>query len=98
MLNRSESLKGGVRRQNKKNDGHISYITGHYIKHMDGVDLLDSLIGFWYHTIFGHLIDIVVINENLCCGIRLRRKPSNIEQEPIAKKSVPGKKYQPVQR
>ena len=61
-------------------------VTGHYIKHMEGVGLLDSLIGFWYHTIFGHLIDIVVINENLCCGIRLRRKPSNIEQEPIAKK------------
>ena len=53
---------------------------------MEGVDLLDSLIGFWYHTIFGHLIDLVVISENLFCGIRLRGKPSNIEQEPVAKK------------
>ena len=82
----------------QKIDGQISYVTGHYIKHMEGVDLLNSLIGFWYHTIFGHLIDIVVINENLCCGIRLRGKPLNIEQEPIARKSVPGKKYYPMQR
>ena len=42
-----------------------------YNKHMDGVDLIDSLIGLyrtkiksrkWYHRLFFHLLDMTVIN------------------------------------
>ena len=42
-----------------------------YNHHMGGVDLLDSLLGYyrnkikskkWYHRIFFHLIDMVIVN------------------------------------
>ena len=49
----------------------VPNVIQHYNKHMGGVDLLDSLIGMyrinikskkWYQKIFGHLIDLVLVN------------------------------------
>ncbi|XP_047135383.1 piggyBac transposable element-derived protein 2-like [Hydra vulgaris] len=64
-----------VRRFSRKDMCHINIscpgVVTIYNKHMGGVDLLDSLLGYyrnkiwskkWYHRIFFHLIDMSIIN------------------------------------
>ncbi|XP_057308993.1 piggyBac transposable element-derived protein 3-like [Hydractinia symbiolongicarpus] len=64
-----------VKRFSKKENKHIEIpcpnLVTIYNKHMGGVDFLDSLLGYyrnkirskkWYHRIFFHLIDMMVVN------------------------------------
>jgi len=63
-----------------------------YNRHMGGVDLLDSLVGLyrtrirskkWYHRIFFHFMDVVIVNSWLLYKRMNQAQDSSLAQKPM---------------